>query len=64
MCRRVQKQPQLRGAYGRHAAALAVGGLCFAGESTAIKHDISVVHSMWHCLAAVAVSTGARMLNN
>lgn len=62
LLRRAVSKPALRPAYGRHALALAAGGACFAGETTAIKHDLHCVHALWHCLAALAVSTGAKML--
>lgn len=62
LMRRAISKPALRPAYGRHALALAAGGACYAGETTAIKHDHHFVHALWHCFAAVALSTGAKML--
>ena len=62
LLRRAVDKPGLRTAYGRHALALAAGGACYAGETTAIRHNLAFVHALWHCCAAYAVSTGAKML--
>jgi hypothetical protein len=62
LLRQAVYKPALRTAYGRHALALAAGGACYAGETTAIKHNLAFVHALWHCCAAYAVSTGAKML--
>jgi hypothetical protein len=62
LARQALSKPALRPAYRRHALALAAGGACFAGESTAIEHDVMCVHALWHCFAAYAVASGAKML--
>ena len=62
LIRRAWATPKLRPAYRRHALALAAGGACFAAESEAIKHDIGCVHALWHCFAAYAVASGAKLL--
>ncbi len=63
LIRHAYSKPALRPAYRRHALALAAGGCCFAGESTAIEHNVMCVHALWHCFAALAVSSGAKMLS-
>lgn len=40
-----------------HCASLASGLTLFALEDTALKHNIHVTHSIWHCLAAKSTSS-------
>lgn len=47
--------PQLRQAHRLHVASGALGAACFVLED--FKPTLPLIHTMWHCLSAVALHT-------